>query len=121
MGFFLSVVVGFGIGTMYTPPLILPQGTLVEEKNIEIQKEFNRLTKGEISSVRIGKEDATLIVLDDFSSGRSFGIGGGSHCKAYRMLTREGTKEVGVMCKSHNSPNNVWTHVSWRKHFRRLS
>jgi len=98
----------------------LPQGTLVKEDNAEIQAQFDRLSKDETATVTIGDEHVMLMVLKDFMSTDNIrGVGGGDPCKAYRLTAKDGTKEVGVVCKSMLF-GKKWEHRPWREWFHSL-
>ncbi|MBI4160715.1 MAG: hypothetical protein HY506_02295 [Candidatus Yanofskybacteria bacterium] len=95
----------------------LPQGTFVKEDNAEIQIQFDRLSKNETATVTIGNEHVTLTVLKDFMSIDNIrGVGGGNPCKAYMLTTKDGTTEVGVVCKDMPF-GKKWEHHPWREWF----
>ena len=98
----------------------LPQGTLISDENQEIQEQLDRLDANEVATITIGEEHATLLVLKDFSSTDNIaGVGGGDICKAYKLTTKDGTEEVGVMCRT-SLFDSKWEHRPWRDWFKRL-
>ena|SRR3989338_5339634 len=117
---FCAVLIGSVALTACDNTPRLPQGALVKEENKEIQAQFDRLGENEIATVTIGEEHVTLAVLRDFmSTDNIHGVGGGDPCKAYRLTTKDGTKEVGVVCKDMPF-GKKWEHRPWREWFRSL-
>ena len=103
----------------------VPQETMLRADFPIVQELFNTLNKNQVVFVQLreGVELGTLKILDVYNSGRVYGLGGGKFCKAYKFIaTTSGAREVGVLCKRNNGlpPNEMWVHVPWREHFRRL-
>jgi len=103
----------------------VPQETMLRAEFTIVQELFNTLDKKQVVFVQLreGVEQGTLQILDVYLSGRVHGVGGGRFCKAYKFIaTTSGAREVGVLCKRNNGlpPNEMWVHVPWREHFRRL-
>jgi len=117
---FLAVLLGGFVLIACDNAPRLQQGTMVKEDNTEIQTQFDRLGEDEVATVTIGNKHVTLTVLMNFMSTDNIqGVGGGDPCKAYRLTTKDRTKEVGVVCKS--TPfGKKWEHRPWREWFRSL-
>lgn len=95
----------------------LPQGALVKGENVEIQTQLDRLGEGGVATITVGNEHSTFEVLRDFMSTDNIqGVGGGDLCKAYKLTTKDGTEEVGFVCKK--TPfGKAWKHRPWREWF----
>ncbi len=118
---FFGLFIGIFIVVLWPSATTLPQGTAVKETNPDVQREIARLQEEEVSTVKIGVEDATLTILKVYLSGEVYGLGGGALCKAYRLETKSKEREVGVMCRDDRGLSFEWKHHPWRDHFRYLS
>lgn len=98
-----------------------PQGTLLNEKNNEVQTQLFRLGENEVVTITIGTEHVALKILKVFSSTDNIsGVSGGDPCKAYKVTTKDKTEEVGVVCRKIPF-GKKWEHRPWREWFDSLS